>query len=209
MRVLEGIPSWVSRDSYKSKSCSLSFLFLLTYNSASLYHGHSSLRVVNILRNLVIPRSTLQGQIHTLYVVNHSAGGGRGPLPSSPQPLPLRLCTPQTPATHVEPGWPCHSRKAARFSPSWYLGLGIGIQKSWTGATKSAVRWTQVLRGNCCHVVHRKTAKTGQLQADASPEQSLLQRGVPACALELFLVNTHTHTHTHIHTHTHSLMIYQ
>ena len=82
-----------------------------------------------------------------------------------------------------------------------------------------------MLRGNCCHVVHRKTTKTGQLQADASPEQSLLQRD--ACALELFLVNTHTHTHIHTHTythththiythshthtltHTHSLMIYQ
>ena len=81
MGVLEGIPSWVSGDSYKSKSCSLSILSLLTYNSASLYHGHSSLRVVNILRNLVIPRSTLQGQIQTLYIVNHSAGGWEGPSP--------------------------------------------------------------------------------------------------------------------------------
>ena len=63
-----------------------------------------------------------------------------------------------------------------------------------------------MLRGNCCHVVHRKTTKTGQLQADASPEQSLRQRDPPACALWLFVVHTHTHTHacTHVHMHAHT-----
>ena len=67
------------------------------------------------------------------------------------------------------------------------------------------VRWTQVLRGNCRHVVNRKATKTGQLQADASPE---LPAAETPCLCSVVICGQHTHTQTdrqtHIHTHTHT-----
>ena len=56
------------------------------------------------------------------------------------------------------------------------------------------VRWTQVLRGNCCHVVNRKATKTGQLQADASPELSAAET---SCLCSVVMCGQHTQTHTH------------
>ena len=63
------------------------------------------------------------------------------------------------------------------------------------------MRWTQVLRGNCRHVVNRKATKTGQLQADASPE---LPAAETPCLCSVVICGQHTHTQTHTHRHTHT-----